>query len=401
MEPPRLPRLPEPAAAVRQALQRPLGSPPLVEIVRPGGRVCIVLSDRTRVTGHQVFLPVLLGELTRAGSAVPEVIFASGAHRPMPAPEMRAALGRVAGRVRFQAHTATGACEWLGDTARGTPVLINRWALEADHLILTGSVVHHSFAGFGGGPKAVFPGLAAVASIEANHRLLLEPGAAGGALEGNPVHEDLAEAAALARPSFLLNTVTDPGGRLAGVFAGGMVAAHRAACVMARTREMPLAGLADLVVASAGGHPRDIDFYQSQKALENAARAVRPGGVVVLVAACRDGVGSAAFRRWAGDHRSLPELSAALARRFELGGHKAWSLARIASRVSVILLSGLDPAVVREFGLRPAVSPRDAIDQARELSGDRPLTYLMRAAALTVPVVPDPACAGEPGLAPR
>lgn len=398
--PPNSRPLADPAQAIRQALRQPLGCPPLAELVQPGDRVCIVLSDRTRVTGHAVFLPVLLEEIFRCTASVPDVIFASGAHRPMTPGEMVAALGPLAGAVTFAAHDATGDCRYLGHTGRGTPVRINSRALAADHLILTGKVVHHAFAGFGGGPKALFPGLAALASIEANHRLMLEPGAAVGIREGNPLYEDLAEAAALARPRFLLNTLLDPQGRLTGVFAGEVAAAHRAACASAaRSCEVAIDGLADLVLAGAGGHPLDIDLYQSQKALENACRAVRPGGVVILAAACPDGAGNAAFERWVREYRTPAALTAALARRFELGGHKAWGLARLTGRATVVLVSELEPETVRAFGLEPAASIAAAITRGRAIAGGRPSVYLLPAAGITVPMPRDPARPGGPGPA--
>lgn len=394
--------LARPAEQVRKALRNPLDCPPLAALVRPKDRVGIVLSDRTRVTGHETFLPVLLEELARCGAAVPDVIFASGGHRPMSGAEMREALGPLAEAVTPWAHDATGDCRFLGRTARGTEVLVNRRALDADHLILTGSVVHHAFAGYGGGPKALFPGLAALSSIEANHRLMLEPGAAAGVRKGNPVYEDLAEAAGLAQPRFLVNTVMDPRGKMVGVFAGGVPAAHHAACALAaRTYAADIDGPADLVLAGAGGHPRDIDLYQSLKALENACRAVRPGGVVILVAACRDGAGNAAFERWAREYRTPGGLTAALARRFELGGHKAWALARLTGRATVLLVSGLDPATTKAFGIEPAATLAAAIARARDIVGGRPSAYLMPAAGVTVPVLRASARPDGPGPPPR
>ena len=229
----------QPEGAVREALAHPIASPPLREAVKPGEKVCILVNDSTRKARTDLFLPLVLDELNRGGVADADVflVFATGSHRRVTPDEMEALAGpRVAGQVAMYSHDChdDGMLTFLGHTFRRTPVFINTRVVQADRRILTGSVVFHWFAGFGGGRKVMVPGVAGYETIRRNHALLLAPGARIGVLDGNPVHEDLLEATRMVGADFLLNTVLDPDGDLWGVFAGELEAAHRAACDLAR-----------------------------------------------------------------------------------------------------------------------------------------------------------------------
>jgi len=276
-------------------------------------------------------------------------------------------------------------------------VYVNSLVVQADRRILTGSVVHHWFAGFGGGKKALVPGVAGDETIRRNHALMLDPASRLGVLDGNQAAEDMLEAARLAGGDFLLNTVLDPEGRILGVFAGDMVLAHRQACHLAHRA---FAGYqtapADLVIASCGGWPKDINVYQAQKALENAVLASPPGGVIILVAECREGVGSAKYWEWVQRYPALHQLEQAIRENFELGGHKAWAMARLTAQHTVVLLSSLPPDTVRRLGFVPAATPPQAIALAQRLlldralsgegTGERRRAVIMPQAALTVPM---------------
>lgn len=361
----------DPVGAIRRALAEPLGTPPLREIVRAGERVCILVNDGTRQARSELFLPLVLEELNRAGVRDEDVflVFATGSHRQVGREEMAALVGReVAARVAMYSHDChdAGLLTFLGTTSRGTPVYINSRVVDADRRILTGSVVHHWFAGFGGGRKALVPGVAGYETIRRNHALMLEPGCRAGVLDGNPVAEDMLEAARLVGADFLVNTVLNPAGDVLGVFAGDMDLAHREACRLAHRAFAGYgAGPADLVIASCGGWPKDINVYQSHKALENAALVCRPGGVIILAAECREGVGSDCYWEWVQKYPTLPELERAIREEFVLGGHKAWAVARITARHPVVLLSSLDPATVTRLGFVPASTPEEALAAAR------------------------------------
>ena len=257
----------------------------------PGQRVVIVTSDITRYTGSELYLPLLVDELNQRG--IPDrditIIIALGIHRRQTEAEHKKIVGALYGRITVLDHDCDdpGKLVSLGTTTNGIDVLINRTAAEADKLILSGTIGFHYFAGFGGGRKALLPGIGGRASCLASHFTVLHPVpgsgrhplATVGVLDGNPVHQALCEACALAEPDLILNTVLDPGKRIIAVFSGEWDDAHRAGCrFYGEQFTYPLTQQADLVVASCGGYPKDINLIQSHKAMEYASRALKEGG---------------------------------------------------------------------------------------------------------------------------
>ncbi len=389
------PPLSDPPAAIRSALREPIGALPLQQSVRPGDQVCILVNDSTRKARTEVFMPILLDELNCAG--VPDrdifAVVATGTHRLATSEDMAALVGpAVAGRIEIYSHDCHDHATLtpLGSTKRGTPVLANSRVVRADRRILTGSVVHHWFAGFGGGKKALVPGICGYDTIRANHALLLDPASRIAVLDGNPAAEDQLEAARLIGGDFLLNTVLDTNGDILSVFAGDMVLAHRQACDLAHSA---YAGYkitpADVVLASCGGWPKDINVYQAQKSLENGALACRHGGVVILAAECREGIGSDKYWQWAQKYKTLDEIERALRADFDLGGHKAFAMARLSAEHHVILLSSLPAETVRVLGFEPATTAEEALSKAIALlpaSAGPVRAAVMPFASLTVPI---------------
>jgi nickel-dependent lactate racemase len=358
------------AALVRQALARPIGSPPLRALARPGQKVAIVTSDLTRPCPSERLLPPVLAELAAAG--VPDddifVVMALGLHRPMAATEMARAVGQeMHRRLRVINHDPRETVH-LGTTPAGTPVQIFRPVVEADLRICLGNLELHYFAGYSGGAKAIVPGCASRATLNANHAMMVERAAAAGRLDGNPVRADLEAATAMLGVDSILNVVVDATGgwhRIVGAVAGDVTAAHRAGCQMvARRGIVPVARAADVVVVSAGGHPKDLNLYQAQKALDNAAHAVRDGGVIVLVASCPEGLGNPTFEAWLTDVDSPGELLARIRREFVLGGHKAAAVAAVLQRAQVYLVSELPADLTRRCGMVPFPSPGEALTAA-------------------------------------
>jgi lactate racemase len=382
--------LADPLKALLEALRQPVASAPLKDIVSPGESVCILVNDSTRLARSEIFLPVLIDELCRGGVSEKDIfiVFANGSHRQMDENEMRALIGEnTASRVAFRNHDSRDEDNlvYKGETSFGTPVYINKMVAEADRRILTGSFVHHFFAGFGGGRKALVPGVAGWETIRKNHSLLLDDRARTGALEGNPVHEDLLEAAQLVGADFLLNTVLNEDKNIIGIFAGNMVEAHQAACEMVdRVNGVAIDRLYDVVIASAGGHPKDINLYQAHKALDNALEALKPGGRMVLLAQCAEGVGSAIFEEWAGRFNSCREMEEALCHEFVLGGHKAYTVAKLLLKGTVYLVSGLD----RQFAAGVGFIPVSSVDEALEKiynEGEKPSTCIIAQGSLVLP----------------
>ncbi len=370
--------LPDQNAAVKQALAHPISSPPLAEIVKPGERVVIVTSDITRYTGSEIYLPILVEELNRCG--IPdkdiEVIIALGIHRKQTADEHRKILGPIFGRIAVHDHECDdpGQLVDLGRTSSGLPVQVNRRVMEADRVIVTGTVALHYFAGFGGGRKSLVPGVASRETCMATHFAIFNPPEPGGRdprartanLDDNPVHQAILEAARMISPDFLLNTVLTPGKRIAAVYCGDLEAAHLAGCRLAtELYTVPMEQPADMAVVSCGGHPKDINFIQSHKALDYGVQAVKPGGTVILLAACPDGFGNPTFFDWF-RFDDLDVFEKALRERYEINGQTALATLTKARTWRVILVSGFTREQTERMGMEKADNLDAALQMAYE-----------------------------------
>jgi nickel-dependent lactate racemase len=378
------------AALVRQALAHPIGVPRLRDLARPGQKVAIVTSDLTRPCPSEQLLPPVLDELSAAG--VPDedvlVVAALGLHRPMSASELESAVGAdVYRRVRVVNHDPADTVR-LGVTSAGTPVELFRPLVEADLRVCLGNLEFHYFAGYSGGAKAILPGCASEAAIKANHAMMVRPGAAIGRLEGNPVRADIEEGVALLGVDFILNVLVDGDHRIAGAVAGEVTAAHRRGCEMvAQSGAVSIPGLADVVLVSAGGYPKDVNLYQAQKALENAGHAVREGGVIVLVAECSEGYGNRTFETWMREAGSPDAVLDRIRQAFVLGGHKAAAVASVLKRARVYLVSALPAESVRECGLVPFDDLEEAMAAALREAGSEAGVIVMPHGGSILPVV--------------
>lgn len=286
------------AAAIRDALRNPIGSAPLWERLRPGMRVVIVHTDITRATPNDRLLPVILRELKAGGIRREDITLlnALGTHRPQTDAELRRMLGpEIVDRYRCLQHDAydEAGLVSLGTSRRGHPLKVNKHLLEADLKILTGFIEPHFFAGYSGGPKAVLPGVAGTETVLANHgpEMIAHPQATFDRTTGNPLWEEMLEAASLVENTFLVNVTLDRESAITGVFAGELAAAHARGCDHVRTSSLfTISEPYDLVVTTNSGYPLDQNLYQCVKGLAAAARAVRPGGAILLLAACEEGL---------------------------------------------------------------------------------------------------------------
>jgi len=382
----------EQSAVIREALDRPIGAARLEEVVRPGESVAVIVNDITRPARSDLFLPPLVERLNRAGIADRDIfiVFALGTHRPHTPEEQRRIVGReIFRRIRLYDHDAAEEANLVtaGVTRAGNRVQINRRVWEADRIVLTGAIVEHRIAGYSGGRKSLAPGVAGESTIRFNHRLALDPRCRPGVLEGNPAHEDLLQACALAEPDFLFNVIVSPQGELLAAVAGHFDGAHREGCRLAeRLLTTPVSGRFDVVIASAGGWPLDIDLRQAHKGMENAAKLLRPGGALFYYAACRDGLGSPHIEEYLRRYRSAAAMEAALRENFVVGGHKALWLAQLGESYRVHLVSELAPGQVRRCGFE-ALAPAEQEAGLGKLLAARPSARVavMPYANLTVP----------------
>lgn len=363
-----------------------------------GEKVVIVTSDITRYTGSELYLPLLVKRLNRQGIADGdiEILIALGIHRKQNEHEHQKILGPLYGRIRVIDHECDDHDELshIGTTSNGIRVSINRRAVEADHLILTGTIGFHYFAGFGGGRKSVLPGIASRKACMDSHFTVLNPGegsgknplAVTGNLEGNPVHRAMVEGCALAKPAFILNTVLAADKRIIAAFAGDWREAHEAGCRFYREKfAYPLTEKGDLVVASCGGFPKDINLIQAHKSMEYAAQALHDDGVMILLAECRDGFGNGTFFNWF-RHKRLEEFEAALRAQYEINGQTAYSLLQKALRFRIILVSQFPAPQVVEMGMIPARTLGEAMDLAAGILPEEWRCYLMPEAGSVLPV---------------
>jgi len=279
---------------------------------------------------------------------------------------------------------------YMGRLSHGTEFYVNRIVYEAEMLVTTGVIGVHYFAGFSGGRKSIFPGVSGRVSIEHNHSLMTSQSATVAALAGNPVSEEMVEAGRKVDVGFIVNVVVDATGNVCAVVAGDVEQAWLEGVRQCREISVtPIDHLFDVAIAGAGGYPKDINVYQAQKALDNAQRAVAPGGTIVLVADCTEGFGEPTFERWMIESSSLDDIFARFADKFELGGHKAYSLARVIREKEVILVSGLPDSTVRQLFMTPARSIDDALRLVAEKYGAAFSCVVMPNAGSIVPHLKD------------
>ena len=358
-------------AAVAAALAAPIGAPRLRELARGARSAAIVVSDVTRPCPSYKFLPALLDELAGIDPGNVRVLFALGGHRLHTEAEKRLLLGDAVAAKVEALDLDVADCVPVGRTSRGTPLEVYRPFLEADVKIGTGNIEYHYFAGYSGGAKAVVPGICTPLAIRSNHSMMLQPQARAGVLAGNPVREDIDEAGGIVGIDFVFNVLLDGRKRILDAVAGHYLDAHREGVRLYDERfNVSIAEAADIVLASAGGHPKDINLYQAQKTLENVRGAVRPGGTIVLAARCGEGFGQPIFERWMREMTDPQMLIDRIRREFVLGGHKAAAVADLLLQNDVYLVSAFPDDVVERMGMRPFADLSAALAAAFAHHGD-------------------------------
>jgi nickel-dependent lactate racemase len=353
-------------AEIGAAFDEPIESAGIEEIFAAGDTVLVVVSDATRATASAQIVNLLVRRLIQSGIAAPDigVIFATGIHRAVTDEEKSALLTPfVFQRLRTIDHNAQDPASMvqLGETKAGTPVQLNRALKEYSHVIVTGAIGFHYFAGFSGGRKSICPGLVSARTVAATHMLALDfenggrrAGVGTGLLDGNAVNEECERICELINPSFSINTVVDERGRAVRVYAGYWREAHRRGCEeYLLSHSLEIDAKRDVVIASCGGSPWDINMIQAHKTLEMASHACKDGGTIVLLAECADGLGRADFLKWFSEKDSR-SLEARLREAYEVNGQTAWSLLTKTERYRVHLISALANEDVRRMRMSPA-----------------------------------------------
>ena len=394
IEPKEKPGVPDARAEIERALKEPIGSKRLSEIAKPEHKVAIVVDDATRPAPSHLTVPPLLNELNAAGVKDENVtvIFGCGTHKAVTQEEALQLLGEeVVRRVKTLSHNCNATdLVYVGETKKhGTKVYLNKVFAEADLKILSGDVGFHYYAGYGGGRKSVLPGVSGEETIKHNHAMILHPNAKTGILEGNPIHEDMVEAARLAKVDFILNVVTNSKSEVVKAFAGDLEQAfYEGVKVVDEMYRVTVNRKADIVIVSPGGHPADVNLFQAYKGVDSALEVVKRGGVVVLVAECPEGHGNQVFYDWMVKFGDLRAVEREIKRNFVLGGHKAYYLLKALQNHDIILVSSMpDYYAANIFKLKTARAVNSALNEAFSIAGKDAKVWAMPYGNFTLPEV--------------
>lgn len=370
---------PDETKEIERALDDTVG--PSLQDFAGCNRAAIMASDVTRPAPSHKMLPPLVKRLEDLGISEVLVVFGLGTHRKMTVEEEDRLLGGCAYIPHIQ-HDKD-ACVHLGETSRGTPVEILEDVASSDLKIGTGNIEYHYYAGYSGGAKALLPGVSSENSVNKNHAMMVDPLAKSGSLN-NPVRLDMEEAAGIAGLDFILNVVLNSKKEIVRAVAGDYVKAHRAGAKVVDEMYRKIVKPAEIVVTCAGGRPKDINLFQAQKAMDNAKEAVLPGGSLILLAECAEGLGHPVFERWAREAECAKDCVERFGREYEFGGHKAALIAKESLEKDLILVSSMRPDLAEMCFFRHAKSLEEALAMARERQGKDARTIVMPHGNLTL-----------------
>jgi len=387
---------------IKSALFNPEGSKKLSEIVNKDDKVTVVISDITRSWQKiDEFLPFIIEEITAGGAETEDItiLAATGSHRSHTDEEIIQLLGKnISEKVKFVDHNCYNKdeLEFLGKTSFGTPVYLNKSAVNADKLILTGGIVFHDMAGWAGGRKSILPGIAGYETIMGNHSLSLNTSKEGGIkddvrsgnFDNNPVHLDMEEASEMISPDFIFNVIPDGKGGIAAAVAGDYKKAHKKGCkIISDMFGIKINKKADLVIASCGGFPKDINLYQASKALVNAAAAVKNNGCVILMAECREGIGHPEVEEIMQKYENNFLREDFLRKKFSISRYTGYLITKTIENIKFILISDLEEKYINKTDIILVKTMEEALVEVEKWSHNIEDIFVMPDAANTLPVV--------------
>jgi nickel-dependent lactate racemase len=352
---------------------------PFLNAIPLKGSVAVVVADKTRSCEYDRYLSILIDAILQQGVDKEQIslYIAYGTHLPQSDGESQATYGNTWSQCRFIHHDCEDHSLFieLGTTKQGTPIRLRKDIYEADYLITFGAISHHYFAGYGGGRKLIFPGLGEKRAIYHNHGLFLDrkkdrlsSGCMPGRLRGNPVAEDLSEIERRRPADLAIHGILNHDGRLCRLLVGTGADHFRSACkIHAADSEIRDSSCYDLVLASCGGFPKDINLIQSHKAIHYAAMFVKDGGTLVLLAQCKDRVGSKTFLPWF-ELKSRRLAFERLAENYQGNGGTALALMEKTRRIKICLLTDLNQALCHKLNVHKLPYPT-AVKKVRQHSG--------------------------------
>ena len=379
-----------PDIEVRRALANPIGSKKLKELASSQDKVIILASDVSRPSPSSILLPPILKELNEAGLSNGQItiVFGLGVHRKQTEEEKKRLVGEeVYNQVKCIDHDIDN-CVKIGITKRGNEVSVFKEVLKSDFIIATGNLEFHYFAGYTGGAKAVAPGICSRKTIADNHKHFLDFGAKAGKIEDNPIREEIEEIGEMVGINFMVNAVLNSHKKLVKVVAGEVTNAHREGTKYINDMfRVEVEELADIVITSPGGYPKDIDLYQTHKAMENASLAVKKDGIIIVAGECRDGLGEGKFGQALNGKLSPQELIEELKNNFILGRHKASRIANINLNSEIYLVSNLADEIKKKLFFKNYNSLEEAFLNALKIQGEKAKVLVMPYGGSTLPVL--------------
>ncbi len=381
-----------PENRLKNLLKNPIGSPSLKDLIiqKKASKILIIVNDITRLTPYEIILPPLLDGLRQIGIKKENIIFiiATGIHRSNSPEEMKEIFGEnIFSAYNFINHNCDDPhIKDLGKLKSGNKLWVDPIISDTDFIITTGVIVPHYFAGFSGGRKSILPGICGRKTIEANHAQMVHADSRAGNLKGNPVHEEMQEAAEKVGVDFSINVVTDENHEIVEIVAGELLTSWRQGVEVCKKIYLcPIEKKAEVVITSAGGYPKDINVYQAQKALKNACHAVKPGGTIILLAECTEEYGETTFEKWIEEANTPDDIIKRLKNKFVLGGHKAYAIARAVKEVEVILISSLPQDKVRKLFFIPMESVSQALNYIKDKYGEDFQAYILPSGNTVLP----------------
>lgn len=382
-----------PETIIENALNHPIGSETLKEIItrKHPEKIVIVVNDITRPTPYKDILPPLVRHIEEAGIRPEQItlLVATGIHRPQTDAENETMYGKdICRRFRVVNHDPDSNLVSLGMLPNDIELWIDELVASADLLITTGLIGLHYFAGYSGGRKSIVPGCAGRKTIEASHAMMSDSRACLGNVEDNPVHNILNECGIRAGIDFIINVITDDNKQVVAAVAGEMQAAWNKGVDICRNLSVcSIDANVDIVVASCGGYPKDINLYQAQKSLESSVLAVRDQGVIILLAQCPEGMGEETFSRWIEEAKTPQDIKERFAMHFELGGHKAYAICRTLEKCDIVLISEMSDEQVKKAFLIPVADVEEGLAYAfGKLGSSASVAVIPEASSLAVEI---------------
>jgi nickel-dependent lactate racemase len=341
---------------IKKELNSPINTLPLKNLATDKKNVCIVIDDITRPLPSRLILPFVVAEIEKGGVKKEniKIIIALGLHRPLTAKEKEYLAGPIYQEIKVFNHNPYKNLKYLTKTKWDSKVYLNRYFLESDLKIIISDIEYHQLFGYGGGTKSIHPGIADADSIKDIHSWLDLPNVEAGVLKGNQLREEIERIGKIANVDFSINVVLNSKKEICGIFCGELSKAfYQGVKLVDQMYRIKIKNPVDTVIVSPGGHPRDIDLYQSQKSVESAKKIVKYQGKIILLAECSEGWGSKLFERWIKQAKNPEEIITRIKKEFFMGAHKAYQWAKALNWAQIYIYSKMAPSELKHTFLQP------------------------------------------------